>query len=233
MAEPYFKKAFKGYDCAQVDKFIIKLSDSYTEKEKEFAERANADKIETERLKNEIARLRDEAERADGDRAVELAAQKKEYESLCAELGERMVLAEKRAAEIVRRAEREAELIKQTAQTEAENESKLVCRAAGEEAEKLVSEARAESETIRSGAEARAQELLDEAHSESEAIRRSAEEKAEGLISETESRCAEIRGAAEEFIKRHTMMQQSLYETERSFGDALSRLRGDISEKKE
>ncbi|MBO4277085.1 MAG: DivIVA domain-containing protein [Clostridia bacterium] len=189
MAEPYFKKAFKGYDTKQVDEFIVELSDTYSEKEKEFAEQAHIAQNEIERLNGEVARLRKEAEEAAQEHAAELSEKQKEYDALCAEVGEKMVTADKRAADIVRNAEREAAIIKEQAQTEAENEARMIKQNAVQEAEKLVAD--------------------------------------------TEKRCEELTRAAEEFRRRQNEMQQSIYETERQFGDALNKLRDGIGSNRE
>ena len=184
MAEPYFKKVLKGYDPGQVDAFIIELSDRYSEKEREFTEQANIARNETERLNAEISLLRAEADAAAKEYSLRLAEKQKEYDDLCAEIGERMVLADRRAIDIVRSAEREAAAIKESAQAEAENEVRRIKQDAAREAEKL--------------------------------------------IAETEKRCAELTKAAEEFRRRQDELHQSVYETERRFGDALNRLRDGI-----
>ena len=184
MAEPYFKKVFKGYDSKQVDEFIVGLSDTYSEKEKEFSEQAHIAQNEIERLNGEVASLKAAAESAEKEHAAELAEKQKEYDALCAEVGEKMVVADKRAADIVRNAEREAEIIKEQARTDAENEARM--------------------------------------------IKQNATQAAEKLISDTEKRCGELTEAAEEFCRRQNEMQQSMYETERRFGDALNKLRDGI-----
>lgn len=206
MAEPYFKKVFKGYDAGQVDEFIIKLSDTYSEKEKEFAEQAHIAQNEIERLNGEIAALRAETAETAKEHAAELSGKQKEYDVLCAEVGEKMVVADKRAADIVRNAEREAELIKQQAKTEAENDARMIKQSAAQESEKLIAEAENNARTIKQNA---AQE-------------------AEKLIAETEKKCKELTKAAEEFRIKQEEIHRSVYETELRFGDALNKLRDGI-----
>lgn len=153
MAEAYFKKVFKGYDTKQVDDFIIGLSDAYSAKERGFTEQAHVARNEIERLNGEIASLRAEAESAAKEHAAELSEKQKEYDALCAEVGEKMVVADKRAADIVHNAEREAELIKRQAQTEAENEARMIKQNAARKAEQLISETERRCEELTKAAE--------------------------------------------------------------------------------
>ncbi len=74
-----------------------------------------------------------------------------------------------------------------------------------------------------------ASDIVDRAEKDAEheayAIRERAEREAKKLIDETERRCAELIKAAEEFRKRQEEMARSVSDTERSFGDALNKLR--------
>lgn len=153
MAEPYFKKTFKGYDPRQVEDFIIDMSDRYEYKQKELGEQLRSTENELEKLKGELSRLR--AEEEENTRAYEasLAEKQKEYDALCAEIGEKMVIADKRAAEITKTAEKEAALIITRARTDAENEAKAIRARAEEEANRLVDETRRKCDDISAAAE--------------------------------------------------------------------------------
>lgn len=184
MAEAYFKKSFKGYDPQQVDDFIVSLSDTYTNNEKEMADEIRALKSENEQLANELSEMRALAEATAAEHKEELIAKQEEYEKLCAEIGEKMVIADKRAAEIIKNAEKEASLILTHARQNGENEAK--------------------------------------------AIRLQAEDEATRLVDETRRKCETISAAAEEFRIRQEEMRRSVSETEKRFGDALSKLREGI-----
>lgn len=181
MAETYFRKTLKGYDPEQVDAFIISLSDTYDDNLKEQEEKVRAAENESARLREEIAELRAYIEENASRYEAELAKKQEEYERLYAEIGEKMVVADNRATEIVKNAEKEAALIIAEAQRSSENEAA--------------------------------------------SIRAQAEEEANKLIEDTRMRCADISAKAEEFRMKQDEMQRSISETEKRFGDALSRLR--------
>ena len=101
-----------------------------------------------------------------------------------AERGEKMVVADNRAAEIIRNAEKEAEFITQQAKEALEKDAQI--------------------------------------------IRTQAEEDAKSLIEATRRKCEDISAAAEEFRMKQEEMNRSVLETERRFGDALSKLREGI-----
>ena len=112
MAETYFKKAMRGYDTKQVDAFIVELSDRYNESKREL----------------------------ESEHATERASLRSEYDALCASVGEKMVLADRRAAVIVKNAEKEAECIIRKANAEGESRARAELERARQEAEKLISE---------------------------------------------------------------------------------------------
>lgn len=153
MAETIFKKSFKGYDTAQVDEFIIAMSDKYGVNEKEMTDRIRAAETENERLRDEINRLRELATETELEHKKELADKQKQYDALCAEIGEKMVVADKRAAEIIRNAEKEAALILTDARRSGENESKAIRARAEEDAAKLIDETRRKCESLSAAAE--------------------------------------------------------------------------------
>ena len=187
MAETYFKRVFKGYDPQQVDEFITNLSDTYEQNEKSLSDRVHVLETENERLLSQISELNVIAERTSIEHENELIEKQAEYEAKCAEIGEKMVVADKRAAEIVRSAEKEAALILTHARQNSENEAKV--------------------------------------------IRLRAEDEASRLIEETRRKCETLSLAAEEFRARQDEMNRSIFETEKRFGDALSRLREGLGDK--
>lgn len=153
MAEPYFKKSFKGYDTHQVDDFIIDLNDRYEYRQKELTEQLHSAENELEKLKGELARLRAEEEENTKAYAAALAEKQKEYDALCAEIGEKMVVADKRASEITKNAEKEASLIITRARTDAENEARAIRARAEDDAARLVEETRRKCDDISAAAE--------------------------------------------------------------------------------
>lgn len=162
LAESYFKKSLKGYDTEQVDEFIISLSDTYEQNEKELSDEINALQKENERLKNEIAIMRTSEEHVEREHEAALAAKQKEYDILYAEIGEKMVLADQRAAEIIKNAEKEANLILTHARQSSENEAKAIRERAEEDANRLIEETRRKCENISAAADelrARQQEM--------------------------------------------------------------------------
>ncbi len=189
MAETYFKKSLKGYDPTQVDEFITKLSDTYEQNEKSLSDRIHVLETENERLLSQISELNSNAEKTSIEHQNELVEKQAEYDAKCAEIGEKMVVADNRAAEIVRNAEKEAALILTHARQNSENEAKV--------------------------------------------IRLRAEDEVSRIIEDTRRRCDTLAAAAEEFRTRQEEMNRSMFETEKRFGDALSKLRDGIGEASE
>ena len=185
VAETYFKKKFKGYDPEAVDSFIVSLSDTYESNVKNYEAQLRESQAENGRLRDEIAELRELIEETARAHEAELAKKQEEYEALYAEIGEKMVVADNRAAEIIRNAEKEAEFITIQAKEDVERDAKN--------------------------------------------IRARAEDDAKALIDETRRKCDDISAAAEEFRIKQEEMNRSVMETERRFGDALSKLREGIS----
>ncbi len=153
LAETVFKKTFKGYDTNEVDAFIISLSDKYSQNENELTNKLRAAEVENERLKNEISQLRASNEQNERDHAAEIIEKQKEYDILFAEIGEKMVLADKRAADIIKNAEKEAALILTDARRSSETEAKAIRMRAEGEATKLIEETRRKCESVSAAAD--------------------------------------------------------------------------------
>lgn len=153
VAETCFKKSFKGYDTAQVDEFIINLSDTYERNENELNEMIRTLEADNEKLRGEITRLRDFAETTAREHEEELRRKHLEYEALCAEIGEKMVIADKRAAEIIKNAEKEASLIVTQAKQSSENEARAIRTRAEEDAARIIEETREKCDGISKAAE--------------------------------------------------------------------------------
>jgi len=153
LAEAVFKKSFKGYDTKQVDEFIINLSDTYAQNEEELTDKLREAEAENARLKEEIARLKAEAEAKDAEHIAELEESKRKADELCTEIGEKMVVADKRAAEIIKNAEKEAALILTDARRGSEAEAKAIRERAVAEAERLIADTRKKCEGITAAAE--------------------------------------------------------------------------------
>ena len=153
MAETYFKRTFKGYDPEQVDSFIITLSDTYENNLKDHDAALRSAEAENAKLKEEIAKLNKTIESNDANFEAELAKKQEEYERLYAEIGEKMVIADTRAAEIVKNAEKEASFILAEARINSENEAKDIREQAEAEANRLIENTRAQCAEISAKAE--------------------------------------------------------------------------------
>lgn len=153
LAETVFKKVFKGYDTAQVDEFIIEMSDKYGENEKELNDRIRAGESEIARLRDELNQIYTANEQREKEYREDIARIQREYDALCAEVGEKMVVADKRAAEIIKNAEKEASLILTDARKGGESEAKAIRSRAEEEANRLVEETRKKCESVIAAAE--------------------------------------------------------------------------------
>lgn len=153
MSESVFKRTFKGYDPDQVDEFIIELSDTYARNEEELTDKLRALEAENARLKAEIAKLRDAAERREREHNAELVETQKQTDALCTEIGEKMITADNRAAEIIKNAEKEAALIITEARRSSENEAKAIRERAEAEASVFIEETKRKCESISAAAE--------------------------------------------------------------------------------
>ncbi len=153
LAETVFKRVFKGYDTAQVDEFIIEMSDKYGENEKELNDRIRAGESEIARLRDELNQIYTLNEEREKEYRNDIAKIQREYDTLCAEVGEKMVIADKRAAEIIKNAEKEANLILTDARKGGESEAKAIRSRAEEDANRLVEETRKKCESVIAAAE--------------------------------------------------------------------------------
>lgn len=153
MAETYFKKSFKGYNPEQVDSFIISLSDTYENNLKEHDAALRAAEAENARLREEIAELQKSIEDNAATHEAELVKNQEEYDRLYAEIGEKMVVADTRAAEIIKNAEKEAALIVAEAKINSENEAKTIREQAEAEANRLIDNTRLQCAEISAKAE--------------------------------------------------------------------------------
>lgn len=153
LAETVFKRVFKGYDTAQVDEFIIEMSDKYGENEKELNDRIRAGESEIARLRDELNQIYAANEEREKEYRADIARIQREYDALCAEVGEKMVIADKRAAEIIKNAEKEANLILTDARRGGESEAKAIRSRAEEEANRLVEETRKRCDSVIAAAE--------------------------------------------------------------------------------
>lgn len=153
VAEAIFKKTFKGYDTNQVDEFLVMMSDKYTQNEAELNDKLHLVEAENERLKAELTKLREQSDENERNHAQELIDKQKEYDALCAEIGEKMVIADKRAADIIKNAEKEAELILTDARRSSENEARAIRMRAEGDAQKLIDDTRRKCDSLSAAAE--------------------------------------------------------------------------------
>ncbi len=153
MAETYFKKSFKGYNPEQVDSFIISLSDTYEQNIKEHDDLLRAAEAENARLREEIAELQKTIEDNAVTHKEEISQKQEDYDRLYAEIGEKMVVADNRAAEIIKNAEKEAAFILAQARNNSEAEAKAVRQQAEEEAARIIESTRLQCAEISAKAE--------------------------------------------------------------------------------
>ncbi len=153
LAETYFKKSFKGYNPEQVDSFIISLSDTYEQNIKEHDDLLRASESENARLREEIAELQKSIEASALNYESELAKKQEEYDRLYAEIGEKMVIADNRASEIIKNAEKEAAFILAEARNNSDAEMKAVRQQAEAEAAKIIDNTRLQCAEISAKAE--------------------------------------------------------------------------------
>lgn len=153
------------------------------------------------------------------------------YEKKERENGEKLARAESE----LKRAERETEECRrelarlnsahESELAEKQKEKELLCAELGE---KMLTADRRAAEIIKN-AEREAAFIIEKAKSDAEIDSRAksakANEEAKRLIEATEKKCLEISEAAEVFRKKQSEMNASLSQTERSFGDALSKLK--------
>lgn len=131
MAEAMFAKAGRGYNREQVDAFLVELNRSFAETEAML----------NSRIRELAAELADTNERLKESEAKNLAMEKsysarlEEKEKECAEMqaaiGQRMLVADARAEEIVSQAQQEANNLLENSRRKAEHD-----------AEKIISETR-------------------------------------------------------------------------------------------
>lgn len=153
MAETYFRKSFKGYNPNEVDNFIISLSDTYENNLKEHDDTLRAVEAENARLREEIAELHKTIEENARNYDAELTKKQEEYDRLYAEIGEKMVIADNRASEIIKNAEKEAAFIVAEARNNSDAEAKAVREQAEAEANRLIDNTRLQCAEISAKAE--------------------------------------------------------------------------------
>ncbi len=153
MTETYFRKIFKGYDPAQVDAFIIALSDTYEKCEKDLEEEKRALEIENQKLSAKIEELQAQMEEMAKEHEQALLEKQKEYEALYAKIGERMLRADQRADDIIKTAETEASDLVEQARQSSEYEARNTRKQAEEQAAKLIDATRKRCDSLSAAAE--------------------------------------------------------------------------------
>lgn len=120
---PVFTESKKGYDKDEVNNFIKQLNEATEAKLAEKDERIKE-------LENEIKLLSKKAESTEveekaentADANEELEKMKKKYERLCTDMGEKLLLAEVKASEVIDEANEKAEKIVADARINANKE---------------------------------------------------------------------------------------------------------------
>lgn len=116
---PVFTESKKGYDKEEVNNFIKQQSEAT---EAKLAEKD----AKIKELENEIKRLSKKAESSSEEKDTQSEADleeiKKKYERLCTDMGEKLLLAEVKASEIIDEANEKAEKILADARINANKE---------------------------------------------------------------------------------------------------------------
>ncbi len=135
---PVFTESKKGYDKEEVNKFIKQLNDANESKLAEKDEKIKALEDEIKRLTKKGEEKNVSAPTYDND----LEESKKKYEKLCTDMGEKLLLAEVKASEVIEEANKKAEKIIADARINA-----------NEQVESILADAKLSSEGIKKAAE--------------------------------------------------------------------------------
>lgn len=164
MNKIYFTKVFKGYSPEEVEDFIIKLNNDLQQKQMEFSDvtkRLNSEltelqkhfeetiskneklveenrnlNIEKQSLQNEIEKNNTEKPEFSKVQPMEESNENKlHYKQLCEQLGEKMLIADMRADEIIKNAQQEASTIIAKAEVDAGEEISCLVAAANKRTE--------------------------------------------------------------------------------------------------
>ena len=117
---PVFTESKKGYDKEEVNAFIKQLNEATEARIIEKDSKIKELEDEIRRLNKKSAQAYNSVEKAESDE--ELENEKKKYQRLCADMGEKLLLAEVRASEIIDDANAKAEKIISDARLNANKE---------------------------------------------------------------------------------------------------------------
>ncbi len=137
MAVAYFNKRLKGYDTNEVDEFIANLVADSEQKIKELSDASRELRRRIAELEEQLEKANAEHETEKSDLEARIAQANGKYEALCAQMGEKMHIADERAAaitdaarqkanDIVLQAEARADGITSTSKAEAEAEARRI-----------------------------------------------------------------------------------------------------------
>lgn len=159
MAENYFRKTVRGYDTEQVDSFIVSLSDRYTKETQEQKEQIARLTAELDRSRRETEEAKQENILSAEEHAKELDEKQKEISLLAAEVGEKMITADRRAEEIVNDAQKKADEILGSAQYNADKCAREATEKANEQARITIEKANEQARSIIENTEKRCADL--------------------------------------------------------------------------
>lgn len=154
MAVAYFNKRFKGYDTKEVDEFIVGLVADSEQKIKECGDVARELRSRIKELEDLLVSER--SAHCDTKRSLEarIAEADGKYASLCAQLGEKMHVADERAAAIVDAAKQKANDIISEAESRADSITSKAKADSEAEATRIISDTRERCAAIERAAEA-------------------------------------------------------------------------------
>ncbi len=142
MAVAYFNKRLKGYDTDEVDTFIINLVAESEQKIKELSDASRELRMRIKELEDQIDASATEHRSEEQHFEARIAEADAKYESLCAQMGEKMHIADERAAAIISAAQQKADDIISQAQNGAADIAAAAKAEAEAEARRIVFETR-------------------------------------------------------------------------------------------
>ncbi len=154
MAVAYFNKRFKGYDTKEVDEFIVGLVADSEQKIKEYGDAARELRARIKELEDLLVSEKAAHNETRHSLEARIAESDGKYASLCAQMGEKMHVADERAAAIVDAAKQKANDIISEAEKRADDITSKAKSGAEAEAKRIISDTRERCAAIERAAEA-------------------------------------------------------------------------------
>ena len=126
MAEAMFAKAGRGYNREQVDAFLVELNRSFAETEAMLNGRIRDLAAELTDLKEKLAESESKNRAMEESYSARLEEKEKECAEMQAAIGQRMLVADARAEEIVSQARAEADAMLENSRRKAEHDAERI-----------------------------------------------------------------------------------------------------------